>query len=244
MFYRIQSQQLYLRIGAAAFVVGLALIFVASIFHPSQAPAWVSELAFAEYAFSNEWIDAHVGQFFGAVILLFGFVALHQHLQIDNEPTSAIAWFGFVAAVVTIAMVTVLQAVDGPALRYVVDRWADAPAEEKDAAFRVAAAVRWIEIGINGYFRIMLGIVLVLFGAALSFSRQFPHWLGWMALLGGMGSIWQGALVGHYGFDTSNPAVGIPALIYFAWFALTAVLMWRRSASLKGLDLLAKQAAR
>jgi hypothetical protein len=244
MIYRIQSQRLYLRIGAAAFVTGLTLFFVASIFHPSEAPAWVSELAFAEYALSTDWIDAHVGQFIGALILLFGFVALHQHLQIDDAPASAIAWFGFVTTVVTIGIVTILQAVDGPALKFVVDRWADAPVEEKDAAFRVAEAVRWIEIGINSYFRIMLGVVLVLFGAALSFSQQFPRWLGWIAVVGGTGSIWQGLFVGHHGFDTSNPAVSIPALIYFAWFAVAAVLMWRRSASLQGLDLLARQAAR
>ncbi len=242
MFYRIQSQRLYLRIGAAAFVTGLALTFVAGTFPPSEAPAWAAELALAEYTLSNGWIDAHVVQFFGALILLFGFVALHQHLQIDDEPTSAIAWFGFVAAVVTIGVVTILQAVDVPALNSVVDRWAEAPVEEKDAAFRVAEAVRWIEIGINSYCRLLLGIVLVLFGAALSFSTQFPRWLGWMALLGGMGLILQGTFLGHCGFETSEPAVSLPVLICFAWFPLAAVLMWRRSASLPGLDLLAKRA--
>jgi hypothetical protein len=67
----------------------------------------------------------------------------------------------------TAAAITILQAVDGIALKMAVDSWATARAEEKDIVFRVAEGIRWIEYGTNSIFRILQGTVAVIFGIAI-----------------------------------------------------------------------------
>lgn len=229
MIYSLRSRKYHLRISAVTLVLGLVVFFFSSGFHPSHEPAHVSELAFAEYARSLEWIDAHVGQFFGVLLIFLGFVSLSQVLKSDSEPASALSVLGLALATVGIALVGVLQSVDGPALKYMVDRWVAAPAAESDAAFRAAEAVRWIEVGVNSYFRISMGLVFALFGAALVVSRGLPRWLGWPALVGGVGTVGQGLYVGHHGFEVGSSLLAVPTLVTFGWVLVAAVVFWLRS---------------
>lgn len=74
---------------------------------------------------------------------------------------SALAWIGFAVTIIAVSALSILQAVDGIALKRAVDSWAAAPAEEKTAAFRVAEGIRWTEIGTNSIFRIIQGTVAV-----------------------------------------------------------------------------------
>jgi hypothetical protein len=50
---------------------------------------------------------------------------------------------------VTLALYGVLQAVDGVALKQVVDAWASAPEAEKVERFATAEAIRWLEWGVR-----------------------------------------------------------------------------------------------
>ena len=228
MPYSLTSLAFSLRIAALSFGGGIAVLLLASLFHPGDAPAHVSHLAFAEYAQSAAWTDAHVGQFLGILLILLGFAGLRERLRTDAPLAAALSTPAMMAAVATLSVAAVLQAVDGPALRHVVVAWHDAPAAASDPALRVAEAVRWIEIGLNSYLRILLGLTLALFGAALATSRLFPRWLGWLGLAGGAGSALQGLYVGHFGFDASViPAIALPSLVYFAWFMAMAVILWR-----------------
>jgi len=71
-----------------------------------------------------------------------------------NVQTGVAGWagrFGAVAAVVTLALYGVLQAVDGVALKQAVDAWASAPEVEKAARFASAEAIRWLEWGVRSY---------------------------------------------------------------------------------------------
>lgn len=82
----------------------------------------------------------------------------------------------------TLASTTILQAVDDVALKWAVDAWADAPADQEVAAFAVAEGLRWTEHGLQGYSNILLGITLILYGLAIALGTVYPRWLGWVAL--------------------------------------------------------------
>jgi multidrug transporter EmrE-like cation transporter len=59
-------------------------------------------------------------------MLLFagGFVALFRLLlKSESGMASALAWFGLVTAILTASTFTILQAVDGIALKIAVDTW-------------------------------------------------------------------------------------------------------------------------
>ena len=65
------------------------------------------------------------------------------------EDCRAEAWgiVGRAGAIVTVALAAALQAVDGIALKTMVDRWVTAPADQP-VAFEAAFAVRQVEVGL------------------------------------------------------------------------------------------------
>jgi hypothetical protein len=81
---------------------------------------------FAVYAEDDLWIATHIGQFAGLMLIYAGgFVALHRLLVKSESGTttvaSALAWFGLVTSILTAGALTILQAVDGIALKIAVD---------------------------------------------------------------------------------------------------------------------------
>ncbi|WP_157033671.1 hypothetical protein [Belnapia moabensis] len=90
----------------------------------------------------------HLGQFAGFFSLGIGLVALASTL----EHGRAFAWgrVSAAGAVASIAVAAMLQAVDGVALKAMVDRWVAADGEARLAAYEAAFAVRQIEIGLAG----------------------------------------------------------------------------------------------
>src|ERR671910_2123025 len=115
-----------LRMGSVAFLAGLVIAIVATLFHASSEDLMDNPVVFAVYAEDDLWIAAHIGQF-ASVLLIFagGFVALHRLLVKSESGTtaSALAWFGLVTAILTASAFTILQAVDGIALKIAVDTW-------------------------------------------------------------------------------------------------------------------------
>jgi hypothetical protein len=93
-----------LRMGSVAFLAGLVIIIMSTLFHASSEDLMDNPVVFEVYAESNTWIAAHIGQFAG-VMLVFagGFVALFRLLVGSESGTtaSALAWLGLVAAILT-----------------------------------------------------------------------------------------------------------------------------------------------
>src|SRR5215210_8195547 len=118
-----------LRMGSVAFIAGLVIIIVSTLFHASTEDLMDNPVVFAVYAESDTWIAAHIGQFAGVVLVFAGgFVALFRLLvKSESGMASALAWFGLVTAIITASTFTILQAVDGIALKIAVDTWYAVP---------------------------------------------------------------------------------------------------------------------
>ena len=230
-----------LRMGSVAFIAGLVIIIVSTQFHASSEDLMDNPVVFAVYAESDTWIAAHIGQFAG-VMLVFagGFVALFRLLvKSESGMASALAWFGLVAAILTASTFTILQAVDGIALKMAVDTWYAIPPsaadseEEKAIAFRVAEGIRWTEIGINSYNRILQGIVAIIFGVAIVKSALLSRWIGAVGIIAGAATVIAGIGVAYVGF-ASLPIVGdVSTFISFAWIAILGIFMWRKTRAKK-----------
>ncbi|MFL6399009.1 MAG: hypothetical protein ACJ72J_05440, partial [Nitrososphaeraceae archaeon] len=182
-----QSERPLLRIGSITFLTGLAIFIISSAFHTSREDPTNHLRVFAEYANSPPWISAHIGQFVGGItIFTGGFVALFRLLvQSESMTVSVLAWIGFATAIIAASTLSILQAVDGIALKRAVDSWVVAPAEEKMAAFRVAEGIRWTEVGTNSIYRILQGTVAIVFGIAITLSRIVGRWIGAIAIFAG-----------------------------------------------------------
>jgi len=214
-----------LRIGAVSATLGVITLFVADAFHGGHNPADL-EAVLPEYAANANWEVVHTGQFLGYALVLVGLVALHR--SIAEGRGAALARLGYVTAVVATTIYAVNQAVDGIAVKFVADEWVSAPAEEKADAFRVAEAVRHIEIGLSSFAELTLGAALLLYGLAIALSGAYPGWLGWAAVAVGIGWMVLGLLVAHNGFTQVTLTMLVSALLGL-WLLVLAVYLWRKA---------------
>ena len=186
------SDRQVLRIGAIAAMLGPLVLFVSTLMHPLEADPNNAVAAFTEYAADRLWVGTHLGQFLGVAIIVTALVLLSRSL----EEGKAAAWsrIGLAGAIATLAATAVLQAVDGVALKFMVDRWAGAPPEQQRAIFEAAFAVRQVEAGLASLTSLLLGITVTANGVALILSPVYPVWVGFLAILGGLGTV-AGAVV-------------------------------------------------
>jgi hypothetical protein len=229
-----------LRMGSVAFLAGIVIFMVSTIgFHAGTRDPMDNPAVFAAYAQSDPWIAAHIGQFAGLMLIYAGgFVALHRLLlHSESGVASALAWFGLVVAIITASTYAILQAVDGIAQNIATSSWyaippSSSPAgseeeEEKAIAFRVAEGIRWTEIGINSYFRMLQGAVSLIFGVAIAKSALLSRWIGAVGIAVGAVSIAAGVVTAYIGF--SEPVSNIWAVTLYLWIIILGIFMWRKT---------------
>jgi hypothetical protein len=212
-----------------ALPIGILVLGVAEIFHPQREDPMDNPAVFMEYAQSDIWTTVHLAQYFGFLLLLGGLVALYYSVSAKPGVGVGLAPFGLAAAVTAAASFTVLQAVDGIALKRAVDAWASAPADQKTATFAAAEAVRWTEIAMNCLSYFLAGLSLFLYGGAIALGTVYPRWVGWIAVVSGAAFMYNGAVeVAYEGFVPS--IVKLVGLVLLAvWAFIMAILMWRNS---------------
>jgi hypothetical protein len=225
--------------GSVAFLAGIAIFMVSTIgFHAGTMDPMDNPAVFAVYAQSDPWIAAHIGQFAGLMLIYAGgFVALHRLLvKSESDVASALAWFGLVTAILVASTYAILQAVDGIAQKIATSSWyaippssstAGSEEEEKAIAFRVAEGIRWIEIGINSYFRMLQGAVGMIFGVAIAKSALLSRWIGAVGIAVGAVSIAAGVITAYIGF--SEPVSNIWAVTLYLWIIILGIFMWRKT---------------
>ena len=226
---RIGAEAITTRIGAIALPLGIILFVVATaVFHPNREAPMDNPAIFTEYAQSDSWVAVHLAQWFAALLLIGGLVALYYSITTKPEANAAVARFGFAAALLTGASLTMLQAVDGVALKWAVDNWARVPADQVAAAFSAAQALRWTEYSLQSYSNILLGLTLILYGLAIALGTFYPRWLGWLAAASGVAWIVHGLMVPYIGLFDSIPR-GVALILMALWAFIIGVLMWRNS---------------
>jgi uncharacterized membrane protein len=203
------------RIGAALPLGVILFVVATAFFHPSRENPMDNVAVFMEYAENDSWVLVHFVQWLAALLIIGGLVSLYYSITTKREAGAGVARFGLAAAVVTAATFTMLQAVDGIALKWAVDVWAGAPAEQQDAAFAAAQAVRWTEYALQSYSNILLGLTLMIFALATMLGTSYPRWLGWVAVGSGVAWIVHGGMVPYVGLFNSIPRlVAIVLLSY------------------------------
>lgn len=102
-----------------------------------------------------------------------------------------------------------------------MDTWADASGPEKAIRFADGETVRWADWGANCYFRLLFGLTLGLFGAAIALTAILPRWIGWVGGLAGLLYMATGVAVGYSGFESGfGDATGDAVQLLFAVFVI------------------------
>jgi hypothetical protein len=214
--------------GAICAITGSVLLFIGTYLHPLQADPNDAVAAFSEYAADRVWVASHLTQLAGIMLMTAALLLLAQQL----EAASGTGWARLAAggAIASLAVAAALQAVDGVALKVMVDAWAVAPAAQKEEAFHAAFAVRQVEVGLASMLSLLSGLTVTVYGVALQVDHTYPKWLGRFAVGGGIPVAAAGVVMAHTGFSGLAMAINMPASsLLLVWMFIVGVFMWRRS---------------
>jgi len=215
------------RIGASCAIAGSVLLFMGTYLHPSTADPNEAVAAFTEYAADHLWVASHLTQLAGVTLMVAALLFLSHQL----ESLSGTGWARIAAggAIASLAVATALQAVDGVALKAMVNAWAAAPAAQKDGVFLAAFAVRQVEIGLASLASLFMGLTVTVYGGVLLVDRTYPQWLGGLAIVGGIPVMVAGVVMAYTGFSELAMLINMPASsLLLVWMLLLGGYMWRR----------------
>lgn len=214
--------------GGVAAIAGAVTLFAGTALHPMSADPNDPLAAFAEYAADRLWIASHLTQFLGVALLGAALVALAAGLNTESGASASWGRVGAFGAAASVAVAAALQAVDGIALKVMVDRWAASSGEGRALAFEGAFAVRQIEIGLASLLSVTFGLTATVFGVALLSSAHFKRWLGVFALIGGFGTIAAGLAQAYAGFSQAAMLLSMSASALLLVWAVALGIAMRR----------------
>ena len=203
------------------------MLFVGTYLHPMKADPNEVVAAFTEYAADQLWVASHLTQLAGVALTVAALLFLAQQLEAANGT----GWSRLAAggAIASLAVATALQAVDGIALKAMVDAWAVAPATQKEIAFHAAFAVRQVEVGLASTLSLLFGLTVTVYGVALLHDRRYPKWVAGLAIVGGVPTTIAGVMMAYTGFSRLAMATNMPASsLLLVWMLTVGVFMWRR----------------
>jgi hypothetical protein len=217
--------------GATCALVGSVLLFIGTYLHPMEADPNEAVAAFTEYATDHLWGASHLTQLAGVALIVAALLFLARQL----ESACDTGWPQIAAggAIASLAAATTLQAVDGIALKVMVDTWAAAPVGQKEGAFHAAFAVRQVEVGLASMLSLLLGLTVAVYGGALRADHTYPKWIGRLALVGGALTVVAGVVIAYTGFSGLAMAINMPAsALLLVWMLALGIFMCRRGGRL------------
>ncbi len=215
------------RVGATCAIAGAALLFFGAYLHPAGADPNDPVAAFAEYAADHLWVASHLMELAGVAAMVVALLFLTEHLEARRR--SSVTRIATAGAIASLALAAALQAVDGIALKNMVDAWVAAPASQKEGVFHAAFAVRQIEIGLASMLSLSWGLTATLYGVALLGDETYPKWFAGLAIVGGALTMVAGVVMAYTGFSGLVMAINMPAnLLLLVWMLALGGLMWRR----------------
>ena len=215
------------RMGAACAIVGSVVLVVGTYLHPMHADPHDVAAAFTAYAADRLWVASHLTQLAGVGLIVAALLSLAHQLEVTSHTGwSRLAGGG---AIASLAVATALQAVDGVALKVMVDTWAAAPVAHKEVTFYAAFAVRQVEVGVASTASLLFGLTATIYGVALLRVPMYPKWVAGLALVGGVPATIAGVMMAYTGFSGMAMAIHMPAYsLLVVWMLTLGVCMWRR----------------
>jgi hypothetical protein len=214
------------RLGPLLAILGVVLLLIGTVLHPMQADPAVAEAAYAEYAADRYWAASRLLQLAGTWATIASLLLSAQRLE--AEVAAPLARLGSAFGIAGIAAAAALQAVDGVALKAMVDRWAAAPEPEMAALFAATYAVRQVEVGLAATTCLLLGLMAAILGLAFVIDGRVPRWAGILGIAGGVSTAASGVVIAYAGFSRLSVAVNMPAVLVLMAFTVALGMLDRR----------------
>lgn len=214
------------RLTAIPLVAGAVIGAIGNVLHPHVAVSMTSKLQ--AIAGNGAWVAIHLTILVAILLVVGGLVGLARLL--DGGPGGSLARIGLAAALVGGALATVSTSIDGFAMKPLALDWAVASTSDAAAVLGLAGAVQVVGFAIwSMAILVLFGGAFACFGAALVASGQFPAWLGWVAIVSGVGSAVAALLqIAHTGeVQAAETLFFASSLLVTLWAFAVGALVWR-----------------
>ncbi len=221
---RTSEQTFLLRLGAMAAIAGTILQVIAG----STSGTWPVGQAEAALSFiSGErpgwvWPVIYLGFIFGALCWVGALVALAATL---TEGTArALSLLAVASIIVGVTLHAIDGALNGVSMGSLAREWAAAPPGEREALLADGnVLLRLLNATWAAVIIFFHGVPFVLAGLAVTLSRRYPAWLGWIGFIGGAGSV----VIGVWMFFGAETRLAVPfAVVISAFMLVLGGLMW------------------
>jgi hypothetical protein len=208
------------KLGALAALTGGALGIILNLLHPRSTSNVGSVRGHLEMiADSDLWRLIHVGLGLAVALGLIGVIAIALSMTGSPGEVWARTWLIFTA--VSSAVLLVLLAIDGTAIKAMADGWA--AGGNDPGAFAAASAVEEISTALFGAgCALYFGVAPLLLGMAVLATGVYPKALGQTALAAGALGLLTSLLMAIQGVTKLNSVFLFPAASLLG----TVVLMW------------------
>ena len=225
------QERTLLRIGGVSLIVGFVLTIVHVVLLVVDAPLSEpgdTEAFLQSIVDSSIWAGSHVLVLITLLLGVGGLLALYR--SITGEPGAALAQLGFAAALMGGAVTSVSVAIlGGGAMKELADAWAAAADNEVPLAVAEAALLVSFDIGSWGNL-VFYGVAPILYGLAIALTGLYPKWLGWVAVVGGVGIALIELVIFSQGVSRVTSTFYVAAfLVVTLWLPVMGVLMWRKA---------------
>jgi hypothetical protein len=226
------AQRTLFRVGAIAAMIGAALGLIFNLLHPRASGIDTSQEELDLVADSGIWLFDHFMLAWALAFSILGLVAIARSFTGDNGE----AWgrFALVAAIIAIAVGFVTITIDGMAVKEVADNWADAGRGTNSAAFATGDAVANVSLALfTAVIGSLFGLTPTLFGVASLVSRDYPRWLGYVALVAGILGFVTASITFLSGPSdfALNVLFGASSGLYTIWFFVSGWFLWQKAAA-------------
>ena len=222
--------QTLLRIGAVCAILGAVVSVAAGMSFGNLTNEAGTEAVLRAIASRPSWYwpTVHLGFIVGAFLWVWAFIALASSLT--RGVSWALGWLGAASIIVGAAIHVADSSISGVGLTALVDAWKNAQASEQASLLRVGDTLLLVLNGtwpsVHSYFH---GVPFILSGLAVVLSGRYPAWLGWVGVVGGVGSLVGGVLM-FLGADLGRERLFIVfAQIVSLWMVAMGALMWRHA---------------
>ena len=228
------ATQRYYSVGATSGVLGVVFLMLGTALHPVPADGNDAAVAFGVYAEVSRsvWLAAHLLPLVGITGMVLAMVLLSR--AVATTGTGRVwARLTEVTGAAAIAVTAVLQAVDGVALKAIVDMWAHASAD-RSALFAAAEAVRQVEIGMDAVFSLGLAMTTLAFAGVLWEARRAGRVLDGVSLATAATAAVTCVLFGLQGFSAAAMNAGMASGLLGIVLTVAAAAWVRRRTAGRG----------
>ena len=227
------QERTLLRIGAVSLIVGIVLFSLAlfggiAVIHGGPDDSDDTRANLQAIADSPLWMGVNLVGLAALLPFVGGLLALSR--SITKEPGAALARLGFTAALLGGVFLSIQLVLEGShTMKALAEAWA--AAADKEVPFAVAEAMFLVSADFGSWGSVVFyGVAPILFGLAIALTGLYPKWLGWVAVVGGVGAVSMGIVLFLQGLTLAG-TIGFTAFggVVTFWLLTMGVLMWRKA---------------